>query len=107
MSLLRIQYAFSNSNRYSYFEPKYKTNYARFSVILLKVTFRDIKKRVSFEITQQQCKLTEKLQNKPFWIWNIEEHKQEDVRTNGDCCFNHLLVTYKGKSGKIVRFSFR
>jgi hypothetical protein len=31
------------------------------------------------------------LHNKPFWIWNIEEHKQEDIKTNGDCCFNHLI----------------
>ena len=29
--------------------------------------------------------------NKPFWIWNIEEHKKEDVKTNGDCCFNHII----------------
>ena len=31
------------------------------------------------------------LQNKLFWIWNIEEHKQEDIRTNGYCCFNHIV----------------
>jgi hypothetical protein len=50
-----------------------------------------LKERVSLEITQQQSKLTEKLHNKPFWIWNIEEHKREDTRTNGDCCFNHII----------------
>ena len=27
----------------------------------------------------------------PFWIWNVDEHKQEDVRTNGRCCFNHII----------------
>jgi hypothetical protein len=31
------------------------------------------------------------LLNKPFWIWNIEEHKLEDIRTDGDCCFNHII----------------
>jgi hypothetical protein len=31
------------------------------------------------------------LDHKPFWIWNVEEHKQEDIRTNGDCCFNHII----------------
>ena len=31
------------------------------------------------------------LHNKPFWIWNVEDHKQEDVRTNGNCCFNHIV----------------
>ena len=29
--------------------------------------------------------------NKPFWIWNIDEHEQEDAKTNGDCCFNHII----------------
>ncbi|MFL6349396.1 MAG: hypothetical protein ACJ72X_14000, partial [Nitrososphaeraceae archaeon] len=40
---------------------------------------------------QQQNTFFERLQNKPFWIWNIDEHKLEDVRTNGDCCFNHIV----------------
>ena len=22
---------------------------------------------------------------------NADEHKQEDVRTNGECCFNHII----------------
>jgi hypothetical protein len=58
------------------------------------VTFKDLKKRVSIEATtiQQQFKLAETLHNKPFWIWNIEEHTQEDANTNGDCCFNHIIA---------------
>jgi hypothetical protein len=57
------------------------------------LTFKDLKKLLSLEATtaQQQSRLYEKLQNKPFWIWNIEEHKQEDIRTDGDCCFNHII----------------
>jgi hypothetical protein len=39
----------------------------------------------------QQCRLFERLQNKPFWIWDRNQHKQEDVRTNGYCCFNHII----------------
>ena len=31
------------------------------------------------------------MHNKPFWIWNIDEHKLEDIKTNGDCCFNHII----------------
>jgi late competence protein required for DNA uptake (superfamily II DNA/RNA helicase) len=31
------------------------------------------------------------LHNKPFWIWDTQEHKQEDIKTNGDCCFNHII----------------
>jgi hypothetical protein len=56
------------------------------------MTFKDLKKRVGLEtISQQQSKLFGRLQNKPFWIWNIEEHKQEDIKTNGECCFNHII----------------
>ena len=54
------------------------------------MTFRDLKKKVSLEIAQQ-FSLFERLQNKPFWIWNVEEHEQEDIRTNGACCSNHII----------------
>jgi hypothetical protein len=55
------------------------------------LTFKELKKRVSLESAQQQSKLFDRVKNKPFWIWNIEEHKQEDIKTNGDCCFNHII----------------
>jgi hypothetical protein len=55
------------------------------------LTFKDLKKRVSLEVAQQQSKLLERLQNKTFWIWNVDEHKREDIKTNGDCCFNHIV----------------
>jgi len=57
----------------------------------MRVTFKDLKKRVSLETQQQQFGLFERLRNKPFWIWNIEDHKHEDIRTNGDCCVNHII----------------
>ncbi|HET7283464.1 MAG TPA: hypothetical protein VFI70_02165 [Nitrososphaeraceae archaeon] len=59
------------------------------------MTFKDLKKRVSFTEQQEQqsslALLTNRLMNKPFWIWDIGEHKQEDVATKGDCCFNHII----------------
>jgi hypothetical protein len=55
------------------------------------LTFKDLKKRVTLEAAQQQSRLFERLQNKPLWIWNTEEHKKEDIKTNGDCCFNHII----------------
>jgi hypothetical protein len=57
------------------------------------VTFKYLNRRVGLETAaqQQQSALTEKIHHKPFWIWNIEEHKQEDVKTKGDCCFNHII----------------
>ncbi|MFL6364652.1 MAG: hypothetical protein ACJ719_05540 [Nitrososphaeraceae archaeon] len=54
------------------------------------MTFKDLKKRVSLGV-QQQSKLFEILHNKPFWIWNSEEHRQVDIRATGDCCFNHII----------------
>jgi hypothetical protein len=56
------------------------------------VTFKDLKKRVSLETTtQQRSNLFEICKDKPFWIWDIEEHKQEDIKTRGYCCFNHII----------------
>jgi hypothetical protein len=54
------------------------------------VTFKDLKKRVSLETTGQH-RLFERLRNKSFWIWDIREHKAEDIRIRGDCCFNHII----------------
>jgi hypothetical protein len=33
--------------------------------------------------------LQTKLQDKPFWIFDKEQHRLEDIRTNGQCCFWH------------------
>jgi hypothetical protein len=54
------------------------------------LTFKDLKKRVTIE-AQQTSRLFEKLRNKSFWIWDIQQHKQEDIRTKGECCFNHII----------------
>jgi hypothetical protein len=40
---------------------------------------------------QLQTKLFERLLNKPFWIWDQQQHKLKDIRTSGDCCFNHII----------------
>jgi hypothetical protein len=69
------------------------------------LTFKDLNKIISLQATtiQQQFRLSERLQNKPFWIRNIEDHKREDVRTIGDCCFNHIIgLPHKDGAGKHV-----
>jgi hypothetical protein len=56
------------------------------------IVFKDLHKLASYSQKENTTKkLFQKLQGKPFWIWNIGEHKLEDVRTNGDCCFNHII----------------
>jgi hypothetical protein len=62
-------------------------------MILVCMTFKDLKKRVVSETAEQQkqSRLFERLQNKPFWVWDIAEHKLEDIKANGNCCFNHVI----------------
>ena len=56
------------------------------------MTFKDLKKRISIgQDSQQQTRFFDRLTNKPFWIWNTEQHKLEDIRTKEECCFNHVI----------------
>ena len=54
------------------------------------MTFKDLKKRVGIEIGQRFT-ILEALKGKPFWIWDLYNHKSEDARTSGNCCFNHIV----------------
>jgi hypothetical protein len=54
------------------------------------VTFKDLRRRICVE-AQQQSRLFERLKNKPFWIWNVQKHKEEDIKRKGDCCYNHII----------------
>jgi hypothetical protein len=67
--------------------------------------FKDLQKLVqqSEQEHNSSNKVFEKLRDKPFWIWNIEEHKQQDIDTNGDCCFNHIVeLPTKGRIEKPI-----
>jgi hypothetical protein len=66
------------------------------------LTFKELKKRVTLETAVQQhlSKALERLRNKPFWIWNADEHRLQDIRTNGDCCFNHIIGLPQKKEWK-------
>jgi hypothetical protein len=56
------------------------------------MTFKNLKKRISSSNQQQQqTQSFDKLQNKPFWIWDQQQHRLEDIKTNGYCCFNHII----------------
>ncbi|HJT49857.1 MAG TPA: hypothetical protein VJ729_16880 [Nitrososphaeraceae archaeon] len=56
------------------------------------VVFKDLHKLV---LQQQQANarndLYDRVINKQFWIWDEEQRKQEDINTDGDCCFNHII----------------
>ena len=56
------------------------------------MTFKDLK--MQLEKLQPQSEYYQEfkiLENKPFWIWNRDQHKQQDILTNGNCCFNHII----------------
>ena len=56
--------------------------------------FKDLQKLVQQQEQQQtdsNHEIFERLRDKPFWVWNLEEHIQEDIRTKGECCFNHII----------------
>jgi hypothetical protein len=57
------------------------------------LTFKDLQKLVQSNAgpSSNLDQGLEKLRGKPFWIFDQQQHKQEDIRTKGDCCFNHII----------------
>jgi hypothetical protein len=56
------------------------------------MTFRDLQKLVSQSKRDNIRKeLFQRLQGKPFWIWDKQQHRSEDIKTEGNCCFNHII----------------
>jgi hypothetical protein len=57
------------------------------------LTFKDLQKLINEQSQSgpEQNQLLQRLQDKPFWIWDKEQHKAENVRTKGHCCFNHII----------------
>lgn len=55
------------------------------------MTFKELQKYVQSQSGPGQSQLLQRLRDKPFWIWDSKHHRQEDVRTKGDCCFNHII----------------
>ena len=53
------------------------------------MTFKDLQKLVQSQSNPKQYVMFPRLKNKPFWIWDQKQHKQEDIRTGEDCCFNY------------------
>jgi hypothetical protein len=71
------------------------------------IVFKDLYKLVSNSKQENTRKeLFERLQGKPFWIWDKQQHKLEDIRTDGDCCFNHIigLPTKEGEEKAIFDY---
>jgi hypothetical protein len=69
-----------------------KAKSRRNRVVILVVTFKDLQKLVQSPSGPEQSKLLQRLRNKPFWYSDQKQHKQEDIKTKGDCCFNHIIA---------------
>ena len=66
------------------------------------MAFKDLQKLVQSLSGPEQSHLLDRLKDKPFWIWDKLQHRQEDIRTKGDCCFNHIIGLPR-KDGKIEK----
>jgi hypothetical protein len=53
---------------------------------------------IKVDICRQTDELFERLHNKPFWIWDKEQHKFEDIRTKGDT----LEIVYSKKQEILI-----
>ncbi|MGA9170200.1 MAG: hypothetical protein WBZ20_08660, partial [Nitrososphaeraceae archaeon] len=55
------------------------------------IVFKDLHKLVSHSQQQNIRRAISKAKRQTFWIWDKQQHKLEDIKTNGDCCFNHII----------------
>ena len=77
------------------------------------MTWKDLKRFISDnnnnEEKEEEIKLQshcfEIFQDKPFWISSVEEHKLQDIKNQGACCFNHIIGLPK-KDGRIEKRIF-
>lgn len=65
------------------------------------MTFKDLRSQLSkLQPSPEDSKIFERLRSKPFWIWDQEQHRIEDVKNKGDCCFNHIVGLPRKDNGK-------
>lgn len=55
------------------------------------MTFKDLQKAVQSQQSGLTAELNTIPKDIPFWIWDQQQHKQEDIRTKGQCCFWHII----------------
>jgi hypothetical protein len=70
------------------------------------VTFKDLQKLVQSQSGPEQSQLIQKLKDKPFWTWDQKQHKQEDTKTKGDCCFNHIIGLPRKENNEKPMFDY-
>jgi hypothetical protein len=71
------------------------------------VTFKDLQKLVHSQSSTEQSQLLQRLRDKPFWLWDQSKHRQEDMKTKGDCCFNHIVGLPKKDNQEKPMFDYQ
>ena len=72
------------------------------------MTFKDLKKRVNItQETEQRYSLFDRLIDRQFWIWDVQEHKKADIIAEGNCCFNHIIGLPKKNSNEFPIFDYQ
>lgn len=57
-----------------------------------RMTFKDLRRKIEKAKSERpQTGPFELLKGAPFWKWDIGQHEEEDIRTGGLCCFNHIV----------------
>ena len=74
----------------SHLSYKVKSN-SQGCVIIFYSDLQRLGKLVQSQSAPEHSQLFRRLRHKPFWIWNKNEHKPKDIKTKGDCCFNHII----------------
>ena len=70
------------------------------------MTFKDLQRLVQSQSGPEQSQLLHRLRDKPFWIWDQKQHRQEDIKTKGDCCFNHIIGLPKKENTEKPLFDY-
>ena len=71
------------------------------------VTFKDRQKIVqSQQSGPVDSRVLQRLRDKPFWIWDQQQHRQEDITTKGDCYFNHIIGLPKKENKEKPMFDY-
>ena len=74
------------------------------------MTFKDLQKLVESQSSSSSNlelqKLLTRLRDKLFWIWDKNQHRREDIKTKGDCCFNHIIGLPKKENGEKPMFDY-
>ena len=74
------------------------------------MTFKDLQKLVESQSSSSSNlelqKLLTRLRDALFWIWDKNQHRREDIKTKGDCCFNHIIGLPKKENGEKPMFDY-